>query len=1598
MFNGSANMKHENKLQRGFLLWVIVSVIVVLSSSTSILAAPLSTTTTLLSDTGVVGTSEPPVFTVIVYAGVDPVPTGSVLITHLNSTQTDVISLVSGSITSTWPWSLSTPGTHIFRADFQGFPGYQTSSGTCKVFVEDITPGTQQSPFLDLDANSTVAHKNGTVSFTLTLSILENWYFEGGYLSVTNQNLSGTPTIYTYGPLPFYYPDSNPTVLTHSFSYPIPEFSPVGLNYFIANYTGSGLSGTAPAFSSWFGVQIEGDGFSLVQRVNQTTIQRNAETSEFNITVVGDYPVGLPLESYYFRGGKRITINQIILTSRDVMFTFSPNSSVTLGLLTIFTVLTDASGSNIYDNISQGLVIVDNARIDPTTNSSIYRHNETIKFSVYVTEEDVWTRPVFGDVELIDVTDGYRSLENRTLDINGFVIFTSQIPSNATVGFHKYGLRTFNTPSDILDQQVEVMVTIKGITTIDLDYGTGIVDRATTTTITATVLSGGVALIEGQIVLEFSNGTAIETKNAAPGLDFYFYIEPNHVLGVSKYQIHYLGSLNYDAHVEIFNLSIISNPTFNATGQNASEVVKGHTLRIWGELLDEIGNPVYFEEVSLTDTTSGVFLGTAQTDANGIFISDYFISRSTQIGLHFVEVSYTGNIPRFYRGATNTPILSFTVRPPLSVMIATEVVANNWTIITLEGGLNDLIDLSWQKNGEPSWFVIGTTQLNGFGQGTFNWSTPYYKGGFTIRAQGPSDTKYDSSTMWVISDLTVIGSGIGSVNDPYYFTVNSSERYQIWIEGILWQNWVGGGGGPTPYSHTFTSRGSKNIMVRCNDTYVYLRETQNLIAVYEEVAVSLTSPATTTINVTVHLDGLVLGEITGPLTAHDAVLYVNGTSSVVDVTNGAGRYDFYIQFNQPGMYALQVQAPSSGYFQEALSPMMYLEVKPEPPVVNILSPAHTTTVGGIFPVFLDGNAQNYLYFIDTVDSDNVTWDKTVYRSLVEGSYTLHAYGVNQWGLMTHVFADFTVDTTAPSLGIISPINTSYVSSDVQFSFLTDGTQVSVWLDGNTVPSPYPSIFQSLSEGSHLLKITVEDMVSNNITQQVSFSIDTIPPILQIDTPFNQSYIGDFNLSISSDGATILYFISGLHTTNQTYTLPMAYNLTVGQYQLTAYAFDEAGNNVHQTVDFSIVPSADLLIDPRLVEVDGAGSYNVQTLLQNNPDFESVGVWRNGSYVGDLQWDFFTQNYTLDFQLPFPGIWGITLYARTTLGEYDMRHFTVTWYPPAPTVASFDFTWQSVYYEAQVEVDTIGLPIDQVTIEINGQNYPLTYQAIWNRYEGQIHIMPQNLSIILMVWYPWDLGSPSHSSTYYTSWFAPNIFIDNYAKARQNFTLTILVNKENASIDTSAVYLELINDESALNVTGVLIYESIGSTTQRWIFRSPLLARTLWNYSLVISDIHGAQRIILGTFNATDSPPVIGNSTIQQANFQEDGGNVQVTVDVTDDYQVTAVFLEVNGDQYPSHRSGQTYTFTVWLDIGTYSFRIVATDDIGQEQVRVIGPFTVEGESEVNSTNANPSSGSNQSSVPFNDELFPQIVIGAIVLVVMISTGNLVINRRKEGSL
>ena len=71
--------------------------------------------------------------------------------------------------------------------------------------------------------------------------------------------------------------------------------------------------------------------------------------------------------------------------------------------------------------------------------------------------------------------------------------------------------------------------------------------------------------------------------------------------------------------------------------------------------------------------------------------------------MHILQCSYQGNLGAFYLQSISPAIFSITIRPPLSVMIQGSILSNHWTMIELEGGLNEDISLYWQRDGESTW-------------------------------------------------------------------------------------------------------------------------------------------------------------------------------------------------------------------------------------------------------------------------------------------------------------------------------------------------------------------------------------------------------------------------------------------------------------------------------------------------------------------------------------------------------------------------------------------------------------------------------------------------------------------------------------------------------------------------------------------------------------------------------------------------------------------------------------------------------------------------------------------------------------------------------
>ncbi|MFX0150430.1 MAG: hypothetical protein ACFFAJ_06595 [Candidatus Hodarchaeota archaeon] len=895
-----------------FLLFVLYNVLFIPLTSKIIPseAVPLETSTTILADTGVATPGTSIQFTVWTYSGFDPVSTGPIRITDLNTNEYVESTIIGGIAVINWTvFDPFIEGIHIFEVVYQGFGSYSASSGQCSVYFDNYTPGSSRSTSITLITNSSVVFKNASIRFTVELRIHYKWWFQGGYISVKNVNLSGSPVIHTYGPLPNYYPGTDPAIMTYSFDYQLPTFWFVGVNLFIAEYTGSSQSQTTPCSSNPHNVTVMSTGFWLMQSIDQNELQREDDNLELNTTVLGDYPVGLRLESFCYLNLERVLIDTQILINRSVTSYFAPNSSFSLSNLTIITELIDPTTSYQYANSTVNVLICDRARIVHTENASEYKHNETIHFDVYVTEEDVWTRPVVCQVEFIDITDGNKSIINKTTNQNGFVTFDYFLHQNITVGNHNFAFITSSSDDYITDVKQILTIKIKGLTRIDLTFESGGVNRNSFTNITVTVLSGDNDIDEGLVSLEFAiNQSTIMTQNCTPGLILSYFIKHSHPIGIMTYQVHFFQSVNYDDHVEQFNLPVFSNPTFNISnmGQNATEVVKGQVLRIWGQLIDEIGTPIYNESIRIEDVSIGLYLGTCQTNDQGIFYYDYYISDTLQIGLHFIEISYEGNYFKFYHPSVNSPLFVCTIRPPLNILIPSKVYADNWTIISLEGGLLEQVELQWKDDqNDSNWISIASVKLDSLGQGSFNWSTPYYKGFFSIRAlDANGSTKYITSNMYALPKITFYDNGIGHVLDPYVFAVHSTEPYEIWINGQLFNSSINGGN--STHQYTFSSRGIKEIIIISSGYYIQFKQVSVSVTIFEELFISISIPSESVVNKPVIIDGTIMGEISGPISNIDAQLVINGDIVEYDSTNTAGVFYFPWIFTEPGSHRVSV--------------------------------------------------------------------------------------------------------------------------------------------------------------------------------------------------------------------------------------------------------------------------------------------------------------------------------------------------------------------------------------------------------------------------------------------------------------------------------------------------------------------------------------------------------------------------------------------------------------------------------------------------------------------------------------------------------------------
>jgi N-acetylneuraminic acid mutarotase len=174
-------------------------------------------------------------------------------------------------------------------------------------------------------------------------------------------------------------------------------------------------------------------------------------------------------------------------------------------------------------------------------------------------------------------------------------------------------------------------------------------------------------------------------------------------------------------------------------------------------------------------------------------------------------------------------------------------------------------------------------------------------------------------------------------------------------------------------------------------------------------------------------------------------------------------------------------------------------------------------------------------------------------------------------------------TVAPKVQIRSPENKTYTRLSLSFT-VNRGTE---WMGysidnqaNETVNLKSEVNLSGLSQGTHSIKIYANDSLGNmGVSNTVFFSIDTLPPVINIILPQNQSY-GSTDIQLAfTVNENVTYLAYSLDeqanvTIIENVTLPA---LSSGSHQLTIFATDELGNSGSETIYFNITPFPVILV-------------------------------------------------------------------------------------------------------------------------------------------------------------------------------------------------------------------------------------------------------------------------------------------------------------------------------------------------------------------------------------------------------------------------------------
>jgi Rieske Fe-S protein len=246
------------------------------------------------------------------------------------------------------------------------------------------------------------------------------------------------------------------------------------------------------------------------------------------------------------------------------------------------------------------------------------------------------------------------------------------------------------------------------------------------------------------------------------------------------------------------------------------------------------------------------------------------------------------------------------------------------------------------------------------------------------------------------------------------------------------------------------------------------------------------------------------------------------------------------------------------------------------PEVTITSPSEGVTYAATeiaLDVAADETIAKWTYRLNGADPVSFTPNTRIVAR--EGTNTVVVSAEDTAGNIGTSTASFYVDTTAPTVTIISPEeNVTYATAEIVLNATADEA-IAKWtyrLNGTDLVSFTPNTTITAHEGNNTLVVFAEDLVGNIGNSTVSFFVDTTPPEITIISPEDgvtyETTTVDLEYSINEPTRWVNYTLDGAGNVTISGNTTLE-KLSNGPHNLTIYAEDLAGNIGSNAVVFGV---------------------------------------------------------------------------------------------------------------------------------------------------------------------------------------------------------------------------------------------------------------------------------------------------------------------------------------------------------------------------------------------------------------------------------------------